>query len=357
VKGKSPKRQWALDADLASAFDKLAHDHILAMLGTFPARGMVAQWLKAGVVEQGRLQRTEDGVPQGGVVSPVLLNIALHGMEQAAGVSYDPRGWVSADCPVLVRYADDLVAVCHSRQDAFETKARLAGWLAPRGLSFNEDETRVVPLSEGFDFLGFNVRHYGTKPLIKRSKAAVRRIRERLRTERRSMRGSNAPTVIKRLNPIIRGWAAYYRTQVSAEIFGSLDQYLWELTFKWARFSHANKPTRWVVARYWGRYNKARQDRWVFGDRNSAPTCTSSRGRASSDTRSSTARHHPMIPRSSTTGQNVGARRPCRSTRPADGSSKPRTVAARSARTRSCPTMTGHKPHASGRPGWRPPAR
>ena len=85
----------------------------------------------------------------------------------------------------------------------------------------------------------------------------------------RSMRGTNAPTVIKKLNPIIRGWAAYHRSGVSAETFGSLDQYLWELTYKWARFSHANKPTRWVVARYFGRFNKARQDRWVFGDRTS----------------------------------------------------------------------------------------
>ena len=84
-----PKRLWALDADLAGAFDRIAHDHILAMLGTFPARGMVAQWLKAGVVEQGRLHRTEDGVPQGGVVSPLLLNVALHGMEEAAGVRYE----------------------------------------------------------------------------------------------------------------------------------------------------------------------------------------------------------------------------------------------------------------------------
>jgi RNA-directed DNA polymerase len=269
AKGKSPKRPWALDADLVSAFDKLAHDHILHTLGWFPARGMVAQWLKAGVVEQGRLHRTEDGVPQGGVVSPLLLNIALHGMEQAAGVRYDPKGWARANSPVLVRYADDLVALCHSRHDALEVKARLASWLAPRGLAFNEDKTRVVSLGEGFDFLGFNVRRYGTKPLIKPSKAAVWRIRERLRAELRSMRGSNAPTMIKRLNPIIRGWAAYYRTQVSAEIFGKLDQYLWELTFKWARFSHANKPTRWVVGRYYGRYNKARQDRWVFGDRKS----------------------------------------------------------------------------------------
>ena len=126
-----------------------------------------------------------------------------------------------------------------------------------------------MSLDEGFDFLGFNVRRYRGKLLIKPSKAAVRRIRERLRTELRSLRGSNAQAVIKRLNPIIRGWAAYYRTQVSSKVFRALDNYLWRLTFKWARFSHANKPTRWVVDRYYGRFNKTRRDRWVFGDRNS----------------------------------------------------------------------------------------
>ena len=185
VKGRRPKRLWALDADLAQAFDRIAHDHILAMLGTFPARGMVAQWLKAGVVEQGRLHRTEDGVPQGGVVSPLLLNVALHGMEEVAGARYTDREVRRSDrCRAarqLIRYADDFVVLCHSRQEALEVKARLAGWLAPRGLAFNEDKTRVVCLDEGFDFLGFNVRRYDGKPLIKPSKAAVRRIRKRLR--------------------------------------------------------------------------------------------------------------------------------------------------------------------------------
>jgi RNA-directed DNA polymerase len=85
----------------------------------------------------------------------------------------------------------------------------------------------------------------------------------------RSLRGTNAQAVIKRLNPIIRGWAAYYRTQVSSEIFNSLDGYLWRLTYKWARFSHQNKPKSWVVHRYFDKFNKSRQDRWVFGDRNS----------------------------------------------------------------------------------------
>jgi len=274
VKGKDPKRRWALDADLAGAFDRVAHDHILSQLGTFPARGMVAQWLKAGVVEQGRLHRTEEGTPQGGVVSPVLLNVALHGIEKAAGVRYYPAGQragriVAAGSPTLIRYADDLVALCHSRQEALEVKARLADWLAPKGLALNEDKTRVVSLDEGFDFLGFNVRRYGPKSLIKPSNAAQRRIRERLRDELRSLRGTNAQAVIKRLNPIIRGWAAYYRTQVSSEVFNALDHYLWRLVYKWARFSHQNKSTSWVVHRYFGMFNKSRQDRWVFGDRHS----------------------------------------------------------------------------------------
>ena len=154
-------------------------------------------------------------------------------------------------------------------QEAFEVKARLVDWLAPRGLAFNEDKTRVVSLDEGFDFLGFNVRRYGTKSLIKPSKTAQRRIRNRLREEMHSLRGTNAPTVIKKLNPIIRGWAAYYRTQVSSEVFSKLDHHLWKLTFKWARFSHANKSTSWVIARYFGRFNKSKGDRWVFGDRKS----------------------------------------------------------------------------------------
>jgi RNA-directed DNA polymerase len=209
----------------------------------------------------------------GGVVSPALLNVALHGMEHAAGVRYQRAGsnaaFAVAGSPVLIRYADDLVALCHTRHEAEQVKAQLASWLAPRGLAFNEDKTRIVTLDEGFDFLGFNVRRYHGKLLIKPSKAAVRRIRERLRTEVRSLRGANAQAVIARLNPIIRGWSAYYRTVVSSETFTALDYYLWKLTYKWARHSHQNKPTRWVIHRYFGKFCKSRQDQWVFGDRDS----------------------------------------------------------------------------------------
>jgi RNA-directed DNA polymerase len=271
--GAAPRRPWILDADLAAAFDRIDHDHLLGQLGTFPARELIAGWLRAGVVEDGRFTPTGEGVPQGGVISPCLLNVALHGMEGAAGVRYQRAGsdatFAAPGSPVLIRYADDLAVFCHTRQEAEQVKARLAEWLAPRGLAFNEDKTRIVTLEQGFDFLGVNVRRYHGKLLIKPAKAATGRIRERLRTELRSLRGANAQAVIVRLNPIIRGWAAYYRTVVSSEIFGALDHYLWKLTYKWAKHSHPNKPTRWIVRGYFGRFNKSRHDQWVFGDRGS----------------------------------------------------------------------------------------
>ena len=208
------------------------------------------------------------------MISPCLLNVALHGLQEAAGVRYQVSGSRAGDprrgSPVVIRYADDVVVLCHSQEQAAQVKARLAEWLAPRGLAFNEDKTRIVHLSEGFDFLGFNVRRYpNRKLLIKPSTAAVRRVRERLASEMRTLRGGNAMAVIARLNPVIRGWAAYYRGVVSSELFGSLDSYLWKLLYKWATRRHRNKPKRWIVGRYFGKFNKFRNDRWVFGDRDS----------------------------------------------------------------------------------------
>ena len=271
LKGKS-RRVWIVDADLSAAFDRIDHSRLLAALGSFPARDMIAGWLKAGVIEDGAFTPTGEGTPQGGVASPLIMNVALHGLEEAAGVRYQASGKNAGDtvpgCPVVVRYADDLVACCHSRQQAEQVKARLAAWLAPRGLVFNEGKTKIVHLTEGFDFLGFNVRRYRNgKLLIKPSTAAVRRLRGRLAAEMRALRGSNAAAVLAALNPIIRGWAAYYRGVVSSKIFGELDDYVWKLTWRWAKRTHSGKPKRWVAHRYFGRFDKFRNDRWVFGNR------------------------------------------------------------------------------------------
>jgi RNA-directed DNA polymerase len=275
ARGAACKRVWALDADLAAAFDRIDHSHLLDQLGQFPARELVAGWLSAGVMARGRFAPTERGSPQGGVISPVLMNVALHGMEQAAGVRYIPTGSNAGTArpgsPVVIRYADDVLALCHSRDQAEQVQARLAAWLAPRGLVFNEDKTRIVDLADdgGVDFLGFNARRHRGKLLIKPSKAAVARIRTRLTAEMKALRGHNAQMVLIRLNPIIRGWSAYYRHVVSAKVFNELDYHLWKLAYKWARHSHPHKGKRWITSRYFGAFNSARRDRWVFGDRDS----------------------------------------------------------------------------------------
>jgi RNA-directed DNA polymerase len=267
--GRNAKRLWVLDADLEAAFDRLGHDRILAALGGFPARGLVEQWLKAGVIDNGRFAPTGEGTPQGGVISPALMNVALHGMEAAAGVRYrvlDTRSAiVERNSPVLIRYADDVLALCHSRAQAEQVKADLVGWLAIRGLAFNEAKTQITHLDQGVDFLGFNIRRYRGKLLTKPSADALRRIRKRLTAEVKALRGANADAVITKLNPIIKGWAAYYRIGVSKRAFNALDAHLWRLVHKWARFSHPNKPARWVIARYFGKFNAARADTWVFG--------------------------------------------------------------------------------------------
>jgi RNA-directed DNA polymerase len=273
LKGPNPKRLWILDADLTAAFDSIDHASLLDALGSFPGKGMALQWLRAGVVENGMFTVTEEGVPQGGVISPLLLNIALHGLEGAAGVRYAQvdadAAHTTADSPVVVRYADDLVAMCHSREHAEQVKATLARWLTPRGLTFNEDKTRIVHVEDGFDFLGFNVRRYRRKLLIKPSKAAIKRIRQRLTAEFRALRGANASAVLRTINPIVRGWSTYYRSVVSKEVFAAVDDHLWRLAYRWALRAHPNKSKSWVAARYFGQFNASRNDHWVFGDRDS----------------------------------------------------------------------------------------
>ena len=201
------------------------------------------------------------------------MNVVLDGMEEAAGVRYittgSNAGTARPGSPVLIRYADDALALCHSREQAEQVQARLAAWLQPRGLVFNQDKTRIVRLDDGVDFLGFSVRRYRGKLLIKPSKAAVKRIKARLTAEMKALRGHNAQMVLIRLNPVIRGWSAYYRHCVSSKVFDALDDHMWKLTYKWANWTHPHKGKRWIVRKYFGRFVRTRRDRWVFGDRDS----------------------------------------------------------------------------------------
>jgi RNA-directed DNA polymerase len=189
-------------------------------------------------------------------------------METAVGVRYGSDGVRTAlTSPVLVRYCDDFVVCCHSQQQAEHVQSRLAAWLAPRGLALNPDKTRIVSLETGYDFLGFTIRRYRNgKLLIKPSAAAVRRIKHRLAERLRKLRGQNVNAVLAEICPITRGWASFYRSVVAKKTFTSVDNYLWKLTYKWARRSHPRKPMSWIKHRYFGQFNPTKTNHWVFGD-------------------------------------------------------------------------------------------
>lgn len=271
ARGPLAKRRWALDADLQGAFDRISHDHLTVMIGQFPARDLIGAWLRAGVMERGRFAPTGEGTPQGGVISPLLLNIALHGMEQAAGFRFHRHkgreGITAVGAPVLIRYADDFVVLCHSEEEAYRVKEKLVNWLAPRGLRFNEEKTRVVHLDEGFDFLGFTVQRHGDKLVIRPSREACNKLRKRLKEEMLRLRGANSIAVVAKFTPIVRGWTAYYRGVASYQAFRSMDYYMFKLLYKWAKRGHQNRSGLWIKNHYFGRFNKSRRDQWVFGVR------------------------------------------------------------------------------------------
>jgi RNA-directed DNA polymerase len=269
-------KTWILDADISGCFDNINHEHLLKRIGPFPAKELIRQWLKAGYVEYGQLHETPTGTPQGGPISPLLANISLHGMEAALGIHYQPNGQQRSRYAVI-RYADDFIVMCKTQQDAIQAHQTMGEWLNTRGLQFSAQKTRIVHLSQGFDFLGFNVRIYpsrktksGWKTLIKPSKPSVQKIRKRLQAEWRALHGHSARQVIQRLNPIIRGWANYFRTQVSSQVFSALDQTMYYREIQYAKHMHPNKSQSWRYAKYFGKLNPYRADKTVFGDKETA---------------------------------------------------------------------------------------
>jgi RNA-directed DNA polymerase len=276
------RKKWVVDADIQGAFDNIDHEYLLKAVGNFPAREMIRQWLKAGYVDRNVFHETERGTPQGGVVSPLLANIALHGMKEALGVVRVKRGDGQGEVRgprALVRYADDFVVFCESEEDAARVRDELLpAYLAERGLTLSAEKTRIVHLTEGFDFLGFNVRLYecpkttktGYKLLIKPSGESVKEIREKLKAEwiraiGRRLSGRDA--TIYRINSIVRGWANYFRVSVAKETFAKLDCWMWNRECRYANQTHPKKHSKWKRKKYFGKMNSKSNDIWVFGDK------------------------------------------------------------------------------------------
>jgi RNA-directed DNA polymerase len=266
-------KKWVVDADISGCFDNINHHKLMSSIGNFPGRRLISAWLKAGYVDVSTFHRTETGIPQGGLISPLLANIALHGLEKHLGVKYNCRGQIRGK-RILVRYADDFVILCESEDDALQAKESTQEWLKLRGLELSKEKTRIVHISEGFDFLGFNIKHYkvnntktGWKLLIKPSNKFVKKAKAKIRETFLKYHGQAVGLLIAEINPIIRGISEYCRKVVSSATFSSLDQYLYIRQIRYANRTHPNKPNKWKAGKYWGRLNLSRNSRWDFGDK------------------------------------------------------------------------------------------
>jgi RNA-directed DNA polymerase len=257
------KAKWVLDADIAQCFDRIDHNALLSKMHTSPTlRRQVRAWLKAGVMDTGELFPTEEGTPQGGTLSPLLANIALHGLEESIKRAF-PR---QRHTPAVIRYADDLVVLHPDRQAIEQCQALIAGELKGMGLELKPSKTRIVHTLQddagvvGFDFLGCHIRQYpvsttrlGFKTLIKPSPKSVHRHHRRIREVMAQHKTARQASLILALNPVIRGWSRYCSTIGSQETFKKTDRKLLNRVRAWIKRRHPNKSRTTAARQYWKR--------------------------------------------------------------------------------------------------------
>jgi RNA-directed DNA polymerase len=259
VLAKKAHAQWVLEADIARCFDEISHDWMLAHIPTDKA--ILKKWLKAGFVYQNELFPTEAGTPQGGIVSPVLANMTLDGLEAMLAEKF-PKAKRTGLKMNMVRYADDFIITGHSKEWLEqEVRPVLVEFLAERGLVLSPEKTRITHIEEGFDFLGWNIRKYNGKLLMKPSKANVKAHLDKIREIIKGNKTAKQANLIRLLNPVLRGWANYHSHVVAKQTFARVDAHIWSMLWRWAVRRHPNKGARWVKEKYF----KTRGTRnWVF---------------------------------------------------------------------------------------------
>jgi RNA-directed DNA polymerase len=285
--------KYVLDADIAGCFDNINHNKLLTKLNSYPQLNrQVKAWLKSGVMENKDLITTDKGTPQGGVISPLLANIALHGMElevKKFARTLKGRKKENEDNLSLIRYADDFVILHKDLEIILQCKLIIENWLKEVGLELKPSKTKISHtlnehegnLEFDFDFLGFNIRQYpvgkyqsgksahgnqlGFKTIIKPSKSKVKAHIKKIGDIIRSHRSVSQEALISKLNPIIRGWSNYYSTVCSKETYNYCDNILYQQLKRWAERRHPKKSNSWVAQKYWHTdYSKVIMRNWCF---------------------------------------------------------------------------------------------
>ena len=300
------KAKYVLDADISQCFDRIDHQKLLNKINTFPVlRRLIRSWLKSGIWEDIKFTETTKGTPQGGVISPLLANIALHGMEECVKQYAE-----SLDCPnskghqkgkqekrsylSLIRYADDFVILHQDYSVVQSCRNIISEWLNDIGLELKPSKTRLTHTlhnvgkeKSGFEFLGFNIRQYkvgkytsgknphkellGFKTLVKPSRKSIHNHYRQIADIINTSKALKQEKLIARLNPIIRGWCNYFSTTVSKKVFEYLNHLThWKL-WKWSVKRHNNKGKTWIKNKYFHRefyYHKGKgkliNRDWIF---------------------------------------------------------------------------------------------
>jgi RNA-directed DNA polymerase len=287
------KAQYVLDADISKCFDKINHDYLLSKVDCPTSmKHLIKKWLKARVMDNGVFEETNRGIPQGGIISPLLANIALDGMKKFVEESFpytisNEKGNALRYRPKLIRYADDVVVLHHELKVIQQCKLLISEWLRKAGLEIKPEKTRICHSLEtveidgqlekpGFDFLGFEIRQYkagkyqtgktpdqqllGFKTIIRPSKKSIKAHYEKLRDKIDQLNKAPQDVLIRELSPIIQEWCNYYRTVCSQKVFSKMSNILWNKLRAWTK-SRTGKANFKNLSNYFsnGEYGK-----WTF---------------------------------------------------------------------------------------------
>ncbi|HBB7077309.1 TPA: group II intron reverse transcriptase/maturase [Legionella pneumophila] len=246
---------WILEGDIKACFERIDNSWLLTHI--LMDKVILNKWLTAGYKEEGKLYPTESGTPQGGVISPILANLTLDGLEET--VKTRNRGQNKVH---VVRYADDFI-ITGSSQSFLENeiKPTVEQFLHERGLELSPEKTKITHIQEGFEFLGFNIRKYGRKLLIKPSQKNVKSFLEEIKQTLQSSYSISTDIMINRLNPKIRGWANYYQHVVAKKTFAKVDHEIFWMVWRWLKRKHPKKSAEWRYKKY---FRTQGNNRWIF---------------------------------------------------------------------------------------------
>ena len=261
--------EWILEGDIKGCFDNISHDWLIENIPM--DKSILKQFLKAGFIFKDELFPTENGTPQGGVISPILANMALDGMQELLVNTFDlsAKGKVSKfahnkNKVNLIRYADDFVVTANTPEIAEKAKTVIQDFLKTRGLELSEAKTTIANINDGFDFLGWTFRKFKGKLIIKPSKKSIKNFVASLsETILRRGKAWKQEQLIQRLNQQIRGWANYHQSVCTSEAFTHIDFVLFNLLYRWAKRRHPKKGKWWITTKYW---HKRGNRSWVFAE-------------------------------------------------------------------------------------------